>query len=63
MDHIDELIKEKADRIREEIKGGALYGRLIDLDNVDMVIVAAFSWGRHQDIEVRLSTLEQLINL
>jgi hypothetical protein len=51
MDYIDKLIKERANWIREQIKGGMLYGKRIDFDNEDMVLVATWCWGEHEGLE------------
>ena len=38
----NQTIKESADKIRQELLGGRLYGFPIDLTNVDAVLVAAY---------------------
>ena len=44
-DYIAAIIRDKAAEIRNQIKDGRLYGELIDMDNPDMVLVAAYLAG------------------
>ena len=43
--HYMGIIKEKANEIREKIRGGRIFGIEIDPDNPDMVILAAYLYG------------------
>ena len=40
-DHIKQIIKDRAESIRKEIANSRLYGEPIDMDNANMVLVAA----------------------
>lgn len=61
MDLIDKLIKDRADEIRETIKGCNLYGRLIDPDNADMMIVAAWAMAEGAEIQRRINVREAML--
>ncbi len=45
----NQKIKESADKIRQELLGGRLYGFPIDLTNVDAVLVAAYWSAIHKE--------------
>lgn len=49
-----EIIKENADEVREKIKGGTLFGEAIDMENMDMIIFAAYSLGQQEELKDRL---------
>jgi hypothetical protein len=40
-EYVKQIIKDRAEQIRKEVAKGVLYGEPIDLNNPDMVLVAA----------------------
>ena len=47
----DAKIKGEAEIILEKIKGSSLYGKPIDMDNIDHLIVAAYYTGMRDSEE------------
>lgn len=48
------IIKEIADTIKKKIKGGTLFGEPIDMNDMDMMIVASSMAARHEELEEHL---------
>jgi hypothetical protein len=46
-DYAKAAIKNYADRIREDIQAGTLFGAPLDMDDLDSAIVAAFCAGKY----------------
>lgn len=46
-------IEKEAEKVREKIKGGTLYGLPVDMENLDMVILAAYWVGTTEVINER----------
>lgn len=49
------VIEKMAHEIEGKLKGGSLFGRPIDFDNSEMVIVAAYQMGKGEELK---NTLE-----
>jgi hypothetical protein len=47
-EYINSNIKSEADRIRKQILGSSLYGRMVNEDSVDELIVAAYYYGKNE---------------
>ena len=60
---MDDLTKEQiageAQQIRRDIKGGMLYGWPVDMDNIDMLLVAAWCAGRQYENNYHQEQLKQ----
>jgi Ni,Fe-hydrogenase III large subunit len=54
------LIKIEADRIKSKLRNAKLCGEEIDFDNLDMMIVATYSFSWHEAYNDRLSEMEIL---
>lgn len=52
-----EQIKEMADRIKEKLRGGTLFGKPIDIEDLDMMIVAADSVARFEELKDSLGAM------
>lgn len=52
------LVKKEADNLRKMLVGGTLYGKTITADDTDLLLVAAFEWGKQQHLETRLSYID-----
>ena len=56
----NQMIKDEADSIRQELEGGRLHGFPIDFDNEDMVLVAAYWFVTHKETIQRIEDLKLL---
>jgi hypothetical protein len=43
-------IRDRKQRIMKDLRGSSIYGELVDLNNPDEVIVAAYLLGRHEEM-------------
>ena len=46
--YYESVIRDEANRIRELMKDGQIYGEVLDMDNINHLIVGAFYCGRAQ---------------
>ena len=52
MDNITEIIEIELERIKSQIIGGKIYGREIDENNTDELIIAAYYLGKYESLLV-----------
>jgi hypothetical protein len=62
----NELMKYEADRLRQKISRGQLFGKPVNMENVDEVIFAAYLYGKQEDAllryEARTALMERTDN-
>lgn len=52
-EHYEDLIREIANMVREQIDGGTIYGVPVDMNNLDHVIAAAYLYGCSSELARR----------
>jgi hypothetical protein len=58
----DEFIKKEAQRIRTEVEAGRLFGKEVDVDNIDEMIVAVYFFAISENIKKQAGENERRLS-